>query len=182
MVALPGAGVPITLMIIPLVAVGVEAEAMVVRQSPEATAVAVALLRLPLWVLPTTLLLPRLPVWVACLPYCRSTWWPAHHTAATKASCLGGLPAMLLRHPLPGGLGVFQKKQRRMEERQVWEQGPDTGRMSCLHLPCSPRPLSLLLPFAFSPLHPASPANIFFQTFKLATSIPGPSQITWREV
>lgn len=42
--ALPGAGVPIALMVIPLVAVGVEAEAMAVRQSPEATAVAVVLL------------------------------------------------------------------------------------------------------------------------------------------
>lgn len=87
MVALPGAGVPIALMIIPLVAVGVEAEAMAVRQSPEVTAVAVATAE-------------------------ASSLGPAHHAAAAEASCLGGLPAMLLRHPLPGGLEVFKKTKK----------------------------------------------------------------------
>lgn len=58
-------------------AVGVEAEASVVRQSPEAAAVAVALLRLPLRVAGPPpcqgflTKLPRLPVCVACLPCCQ---------------------------------------------------------------------------------------------------------------
>lgn len=141
-VALPGVGVPIALMIAPLVAVGVEAEVLVVRQSPEATAVAVALLRLPLWVAGpppcrsflTTL--PRLPVCVACLPCCRGFFF----------------------------LGAWEYFKKAKKDGRKAGMGTGTWRwqMSCLHLPCSsPRPLSLLLPFAFSPLHPPSPANLF---------------------
>lgn len=141
-VALPGAGVPIALMIAPLVAVGVEAEVLVVRQSPGATAVAVALLRLPLWVAGpppcrgflTTL--PRLPVCVACLPCCRGFFFLGAWEYFKKAKKYGRKAGM--------GTGTWR-----------WQNELPSPPL------LQPRPLSLLLPFAFSPLHPPLPANLF---------------------
>lgn len=77
---------------------------------------------------------------MACLPCCRGFLFPVAWEYFKNTS----------------------RKQRSMEERQVWEQGPDAGRMSCLHLPCSnPRPLTAVC----FPL-PSVPANLFVQTFK----------------
>lgn len=135
-VALPGAGVPIALMIAPLVAVGVEAEVLVVRQSPGATAVAVALLRLPLWVAGpppcrgflTTL--PRLPVCVACLPCCQGFFFLGAWEYFKKAKKYGRKAGM--------GTGTWRWQNELPSPPLLQPEASLTAASLCLQSPPSP--------------------------------------------